>query len=239
MSASARSMPMFEKAVRGVLLVGFALAALAVGAGGAIVAAAELRLQACEQAVAAAVAMPRGAARDTALDLAQARITDALTHRPEDPRLWDHLGEVRFLQATEAQVAEISAPLLTVAIEASERAEALEPRLPAAPARIAVARALQGDDARARAALRRAFAAANATDGTDENAALRRVRASGRLWDGLDAATRRAVRAEVCLLARDGRMEGLQAAALAASPPTEFLLALMSVQQEPACRPMK
>src|SRR5262245_53101705 len=84
-----------------------------------------------------AAAMPIGAPRDAKLDEAQGRLSEALQSRPDDPRLWNALAQTRYLQATGAEVRNVSQTLIAASLDAAQRAAALDPNDPLPQARMA------------------------------------------------------------------------------------------------------
>ena len=76
------------------------------------------RASGLDQAVHAA-AMSRGPERDRALDAAQGALSDALVSYPNDAALWSALSQIRFLQATGAEVETVSPALIGAARDAA------------------------------------------------------------------------------------------------------------------------
>lgn len=171
-----------------------ALSSCAIGLNGAFVWAGAA-IERGAAALASAAPMARGAARDRLLDEAQAHLRQGLTIARGDARAWDLLAEVRWLQATGADVRDVSPTLLTEAERATRQAQKLAPAAAAPGARLAAIAAL--DPARAAAAVdavRATYAAAPALGAWS----VRRVAAAGRVWSKLDASTRAHAAAEVC-----------------------------------------
>lgn len=178
-----------------------------------------------------AEAMERGAARDRLLDRAQVRLHDALAVFPRDASLWEAMARTRYLQATGAEVTDISAPLLEASAEASRRAEALDQSSFEAPAQLAQALALlspaaarEGAEALARSYLRR---------GPDPVIGADRIETAARLWPTLSAATQQAALAEACLLSRQDAARVREA--LAPSP--AFASGFSAISPQAGCAP--
>lgn len=148
-----------------------------------------------------AAAMPRGPERDRALDAAQGVLADALTSYPNDAALWGALSQIRFLQATGAEVQTVSPALIGAARDAAQRAIDLAPADSVAPARLAQALAFTSDRRGEGVA---ALALSYRLRPLDGALAPARADAAARLWDLADADVRRAARAEACLARRDG-----------------------------------
>jgi hypothetical protein len=180
--------------------------------------------------VADAEAMQRGAARDAMLSDAQARLHDALEVFPRDASLWMAMARTRYLQATGAEVTEISPPLLQASAEAARRAEELNPTSYEAATQLALALALlPGNRVEGAAALARSYTrrAPDASNG------VARIEAAAYLWPALPVTAQQAALAEACLLSRQ---EGQHVAA-AVQPSAEFAASLASISQQAGCAP--
>jgi tetratricopeptide (TPR) repeat protein len=210
-----------------------AIAALAIWMGyGAVRGLLGARAQAAaEETIERAVALPRGAQRDEQLAAAQSLLMGAVDLAPEDADLWNMLAETNLLQATTAAMTTVSNDLLESAVKESERAVALAPQDPAAPARIALVRSLQGDrKADAAAALSQSYAAR----AFDRALGLRRLETAGRTWANLDGKVRASTLAEACELVRGGDRERVYDVRLGDAEPA-MALALDQVMSDPRC----
>jgi hypothetical protein len=180
-----------------------------------------------------AEAMERGAGRDRLLDDAQVRLHDALAVYPRDASLWLAMARTRYLQATGAEVTEISAPLLLASADAARRAEELDPANYEAPTQLAQALALLPPNrAEAAAALARSYQ----RRGPDPIIGAARVQAGARLWPSLPAPTQQAALAEACLLSRQTGAAGTDARVVIASN-AEFAARFAAISQQAGCAP--
>lgn len=152
--------------------------------------------------VASAESLPRGQLRDRMLDRAQGQLQSALDVYPRDPTLWLALARTRYLQATGAEVLEISPPLLQAAIDAARRAEALDPASDAAPAQLAQAMSALPNANRREAA--GALARSYLRRGLDPGGGGARIQAAAALWPELNAGARQSALAEACVSSRQG-----------------------------------
>lgn len=176
------------------------IAALALAIAGAnlVFASAGRSIAAGLSELAAAQEAPIGAERDAMLDRAQQRLRDGLSLASGDAAGWDGLGEVRYLQATQASIRSVSPVLLADALDASRRARALAPADADPPLRIA---AILSRDAAAADDAARALRESYALSPGVGSFTLRRAAVAGRLWARLDAATKAQVEAEICAAA--------------------------------------
>ncbi len=149
----------------------------------------------------AAAAAPVGPERDLALDRAQGELTQALRARPDDVRLWLALSETRYLQATGAEVRQVSPALLGAARAAASEAIARAPENAEAHARLAAARSLLVGETQDAA---RALARSYALEPLSPPLAAVRAETAGRLWLQLAPAAREGARAEACMARREG-----------------------------------
>jgi hypothetical protein len=189
-----------------------------------------LGVEAAEQAE----MMERGPARDRMLDRAQERLHDALDVYERDPALWRAMARTRYLQATGAEVREVSSTLLEAAVEAARHAEALDPLDHEAPGRIAQAMSLMANGDRNLAA--EALARSYLRRGPDPVAGVWRLESASRLWDVLGAEGRQAALAEACLIARQStRARTETEAAIAAS--ADMSAAFAAIRQDSGCAP--
>jgi hypothetical protein len=183
--------------------------------------------------VADAEATERGAARDRLLDDAQVRLHDALAVYPRDASLWLAMARTRYLQATGAEITEISPPLLRAAADAARRAEELNPTTYEAATQLALALSwLTPNRAEAAAALARSYQ----RRGPDPVIGAARVEAAARLWPALSATTQQAALAEACLLSRQEGEEGARVRE-AVAPSAEFAASLAAISQQAGCAP--
>ena len=184
------------------------------------------------EAVAQALDMERSAQRDRLLDSAQDRLTEALDVYSRDPVLWRAMALTRYLQATGAQVTDVSPPLLRATVDAARHAEALDPHDPEAPGRIAQALSVlpQADKAQAAAALKRSYL----QRALDPASGAWRIQTAAALWPALDAETRESALAEACIIARGGAAGQTQMQTIAAADPG-MAAAWTTVTQQTSC----
>ncbi|MDX2276036.1 MAG: hypothetical protein NW206_11360 [Hyphomonadaceae bacterium] len=195
--------------------------------------AAYLRMMGVDTVV-SAEAMDRGAARDRLLDQAQVRLHDALEVYPRDASLWRAMARTRYLQATGAEVTEVSPPLLQASAEAARRAEQLDPASFDAPAQLAQALALLPPNNAREAA--EALGRSYLNRGPDPLVGVERIETAARLWPALPAETQEAALAEACLLSRqDVSSEARVRSALATS--AIFSSRLAEISQRAGCAP--
>ena len=180
--------------------VAIVIAALAIGVAGVnlVFASAGRSIAAGLADLAAAEAQPIGGVRDQFLDRAQQKLRDGLALASGDAAGWDGLGEVRYLQATQASIRSVSPVLLESALDASRRARTLAPADADPPLRIAAI--LSRDEAHAAEALEALRASYALAPGVHTNT-LRRAAVAGRLWRHLDAKTKAQVETEICAAA--------------------------------------
>lgn len=191
--------------------------------------AAYLRVMGVET-VADAEAMERGAARDRLLDQAQTRLTDAIAVYPRDASLWLAMARTRYLQATGAEVTEISRPLLQAAADAARRAEALDSTSYEAATQLAQTLSyLPESRVEAAAALARSYQ----LRGVDPLSAATRVEAAARVWPALPAVTQQVALAEACLLSRESN-DRLRAAEAGAP---DFAASFAAISLQAGCAP--
>jgi hypothetical protein len=185
-----------------------------------------------ENALRAAAQTEKGPAREQAVARAVNLVADGLRVSTADPRLRGLLAEARLRQALESDSAKRPG-LLSAAVAASKGATISAPNDSAAQARLALVLALQGDRTAATAALARSYD----LDITSEAFGQRRLEAAGRAWPELDAAGRRNVVNEACMLAARSpedraRMQRLRFGAADAG----MALTLDEVLADGACR---
>lgn len=180
-----------------------------------------------------AEAMERGASRDQALNDAQVRLHDALEVYPRDASLWLAMARTRYLQATGAEVTEISPPLLLASADAARRAETLDAVSYQAPAQLAQALSwLTPNLNEAAGALARSYA----RRGPDPVIGVARVETAARLWTSMPATTQQAALAEACLLSRQEGADGVRVQ-LAMASSAEFVASLAAISQQAGCAP--
>lgn len=172
----------------------FAVAALAVVFLGLTQSNAALRDGAARGFLARAEAMPRGMERDAALSKAIIAIDDAVQVAPQDASVHALAARAYYLQATTAQVDDVSAPLLDAARRAAEESLARSGANASATAVLALVETARNGPAAAFVA--RSYAVPASADG-----ALWRLEAAVRAWPTLDLPLREAIIADSCMRA--------------------------------------
>ncbi len=185
-------------------------------------------------AIASAEALTRGPERDRLLDRAQGHLHDALDVYPRDPVLWLAMARTRYLQATGAEVLEISPALLQASIDAARRAEALDPMSDQAPAQLAQAMSALPNADRHEAA--DALARSYLRSGLDPGGGGARIQAAAALWPELSAGARQSALAEACVVSRqDAAANEAVRAAIAAN--AAFSAQLAAITGQAGCAP--
>ncbi|MDZ4775706.1 MAG: hypothetical protein SGJ23_02860, partial [Alphaproteobacteria bacterium] len=146
-----------------------------------------------------AEALPRGMERDAALSQALIVIEDAVKAAPKDARTHARAARLYYLQATTAQIDEVSAPLLGAASRAAAEAHAQSPQNASADALTALIDISRAGGAVTQGAVdsvTRSYAAPVSREG-----AVWRLEAAARAWRALPVALQQRVIVDSCVQA--------------------------------------
>lgn len=181
----------------------FGIAALAVAFLGIAQANSAVRDGAARDTLARAEALPRGMERDAALAQALIVIEDAVKAAPKDARTHARAARLYYLQATTAQIDEVSAPLLDAASRAAADARKQSPQNASADALTALIDISRADGVVTKGAvdaIARSYAAPVSREG-----AVWRLEAAARAWRELPVALQQRMIVDGCVQAAADR----------------------------------